>query len=67
MLDQMTFRAINIARAKAFYSAALEPLGTAYVSKAILAQTFLGLPTQTHLSPWDPAGLSRKLLRSGCH
>jgi catechol 2,3-dioxygenase-like lactoylglutathione lyase family enzyme len=43
MLDHMTFRVTNIAQAKAFYSAALAPLGYSVCFEGNYGSNILGL------------------------
>lgn len=77
MLDHMTFRVTNIARAKAFYSAALAPLGYSVCFEGQFGSNILGFayPDASEAdgkkadvwfidgpSPWGGPGAS-----TGCH
>ena len=53
MLDHMTFRVTDIARAKAFYSAALAPLGYSVALEANYGANILGF---AHADPSEPDG-----------
>lgn len=77
MLDHMTFRVTNIARAKAFYSAALGPLGYSVAVEGHYGVNVLGLSCPDASEPdgkktdvWfvdGPSPYGGPAATSGCH
>lgn len=77
MLDHMTFRVIDIARAKAFYSAALEPLGYSVCFEGQYGSNILGFaypdasePDGKKADVWfidGPSPYGGPAATSGCH
>ena len=77
MLDHMTFRVSDIGRAKAFYSAALEPLGYSVATEAHHGANILGFacpdPTEPGGQKTDvwfidgPSPYGGPPVTSGCH
>lgn len=77
MLDHMTFRVIDIARAKAFYSAALEPLGYSVCFEGQYGSNILGFaypdvsePDGKKADVWfidGPSSYGGPAATSGCH
>ncbi|MCE1185777.1 MAG: VOC family protein [Rhodocyclales bacterium] len=77
MLDHMTFRVADIARAKAFYSAALEPLGYSLCFEGQYGSNILGFaypdPTEPDGKKADvwfidgPSPYGGPAATSGCH
>jgi catechol 2,3-dioxygenase-like lactoylglutathione lyase family enzyme len=71
MLDHMTFRVADLARTRAFYAAALAPLG--YVVRhefSFDGQSMIGLGHGEHTDTWFIAGPSDwngPAVSSGCH
>ncbi len=61
MLDHMTFRVTDIQRAKAFYSAALAPLGYSVSFEGLYGSNILGL---SHPDPTEPEGNN---IEAVCH
>lgn len=77
MLDHMTFRVTDIARAKAFYSAALAPLGYSICFEGQYGSNILGLAYPDAAEPdgqkadvWfidGPSPYGGPAATSGCH
>jgi len=77
MLDHMTFRVQDIARAKAFYSAALAPLGYSVCAEGYFGANVFGLaypdpgePDGNKADVWfidGPSPYGGPLTTSGCH
>ncbi|MBS0349123.1 MAG: VOC family protein [Proteobacteria bacterium] len=77
MLDHMTFRVIDIARAKAFYSAALDPLGYSVCFEGQYGSNILGFaypdasePDGKKADVWfidGPSPYGGPAATSGCH
>lgn len=77
MLDHMTFRVIDIARAKAFYGAALEPLGYSVCFEGQYGSNILGFaypdasePDGKKADVWfidGPSPYGGPAATSGCH
>jgi catechol 2,3-dioxygenase-like lactoylglutathione lyase family enzyme len=71
MLDHMTFRVADIARSRAFYAAALQPLGYSVLFDQVHdGASIVGLGQGGHIDSWlvqGPPAQGAAVLTRGCH